>query len=91
MNKREELDLFLLRADELIDSKYILASKKIENLLKSIANSETLLSIFKNCLKDLILNDETLKTAKTFKMDVKNKLEESWNEKFVSDRIYGMW
>ena len=41
-----------MRADELIDSKYILASKKIENLLKSIANSETLLAIFKNCLKD---------------------------------------
>ena len=36
MNKREELDLFLLRADELIDSKYILASKKIENLLGTL-------------------------------------------------------
>lgn len=58
MAKREELDLFLLRADELIDSKYILASKKIENLLKSIANSETLLAIFKNCLKDFDYEQE---------------------------------
>ena len=52
MTKREELDLFLLRADELILSQYILADIKIVNLLKSIASSETLLALFKNCLTD---------------------------------------
>lgn len=50
MTKKEELDLFLLRCDELIESKYIIANIKIINLLKSIANSETLLAIFKSCL-----------------------------------------
>lgn len=52
MTKREELDLFVLRANELIDSKYILADVKIVNLLKVIASSETLLALFKNCLTD---------------------------------------
>ena len=41
LTKREELDLFLERAQEFIDSKYILADIKIVNLLKSIANSKT--------------------------------------------------
>ena len=50
MTKREELELFLLRADEFIDAKYILADIKIVNLLKAIAGSDTLLAIFKNCL-----------------------------------------
>jgi hypothetical protein len=50
MSKREELDLFLTRADEFIESKYILADVKIINLLKSIASSDTLIAIFKNCL-----------------------------------------
>lgn len=50
MNKREELDLFLERANELIDSAYILADVKIANLLKSIASSDTLMAIFQNCL-----------------------------------------
>ena len=50
MTKREELDLFLLRADEFIEGKYILADVKIINLLKAIASSDTLLAIFKNCL-----------------------------------------
>ena len=52
MNKREELNLFLERADELIDSKYILADIKIVNLLKAIAGSDTLIALFKNCLTD---------------------------------------
>ena len=52
MTKLEELNLFTLRADELIESKYILADIKIVNLLKSIASSETLLAIFKNSLTD---------------------------------------
>lgn len=50
MTKREELNLFLLRADEFIEGKYILADIKIVNLLKSIAGSDTLIAIFKNCL-----------------------------------------
>lgn len=52
MAKREELDNFLARADEFIDSQYILADVKIVNLLKSIATSNTLLALFKNCLTD---------------------------------------
>ena len=38
MTIREELDAFIERADELIDSKYILADIKIVNLLKAIAS-----------------------------------------------------
>ena len=52
MSKREELDLFIEKADELIDSKYILADVKIASLLKTIAASDTLLALFKNCLTD---------------------------------------
>lgn len=52
MTKREELEIFIERADELINSKYILADIKIVNLLKSIAVSDTLLALFKNCLTD---------------------------------------
>ena len=52
MTKKEELDLFLERAQEFIDSKYILADIKIVGLLKAIASSETLIAIFKNCLTD---------------------------------------
>ncbi len=52
MTKREELDFFVARANELIDSKYILADVKIVNLLKAIANSDTLIALFKNCLTD---------------------------------------
>ena len=52
MTKKEELDLFLEKAQELIDSKYILADIKIVGLLKAIASSDTLIAIFKNCLTD---------------------------------------
>ncbi len=52
MTIRKELDAFIERADELIDSKYILADIKIVNLLKAIASSDTLLALFKNCLTD---------------------------------------
>ena len=52
MTKKEELDLFLMHAQELVDSKYILADVKIVNLLKSIASSDTLIALFKNCLTD---------------------------------------
>lgn len=50
MDKNEELALFTLKADELIDSKYIIADIKILGLLKAIAASDTLVAIFKNCL-----------------------------------------
>lgn len=50
MNKSEELNNFLLRTDELMNSKYIVADIKIVHLLKTIAGSETLLALFKSCL-----------------------------------------
>ncbi len=50
MTKSEELRVFIERADELINSKYILADIKIVNLLKAIASSDTLIALFKNCL-----------------------------------------
>lgn len=52
MAVREELDAFIERADEFIDSKYILADIKIVNLLKTIAQSDILVALFKNCLTD---------------------------------------
>ena len=52
MSKREELEVFLERADELIKSQYIVAGVKLANMLKAIANSETLLALFKNCLAE---------------------------------------
>ncbi len=52
LTKREELDLFLTSAQDLIESKYILADIKIVNLLKAIASSNTLIALFKNCLTD---------------------------------------
>ena len=52
MTKASELNEFLIRCDELIESKYILADVKIVNLLKSIAASETLIALFKSCLTD---------------------------------------
>ncbi len=50
MDRREELDLFLQKADELIDGKYIIADMKIVGLLKAIAASDALVALFKNCL-----------------------------------------
>ena len=52
MTIREELDLFIDRTDEFVESKYILADIKIVNILKAIASSETLIALFKNCLTD---------------------------------------
>lgn len=51
MTKREELDNFLEKINELIESSYVLADIKIANILKSIALSDTLLAVFKNCLE----------------------------------------
>ena len=56
MTKKEELDLFLKRTDEFVEAKYILADIKIVNILKSIALSETLIALFKNCLTDFDYN-----------------------------------
>ena len=52
MSKREELYVFLERADEMMSCQYIVAGHKLANLLKSIANSETMLALFKNCLAE---------------------------------------
>ncbi len=52
MTIREELDVFIVRADDFINSKYILADIKIVNLLKAIASSNMLIALFKNCLTD---------------------------------------
>jgi len=52
LTKREELNAFIIRADELMGSQYILANVKIVNLLKTIACSDTLVAIFKSCLTD---------------------------------------
>lgn len=74
---REELDIFVERADELIDSKYILADIKIVNLLKAIASSDTLIALFKNCLADF---DYSLAQKKYF---VKSKYLSSDKGEFV--------
>ena len=50
MDKKEQLNAFISAGEDLILSKYILADVKIANLLKAIAQSETLLALFKNCL-----------------------------------------
>ncbi len=52
MTKREELDLFLERGEELVNGKYILADVKLASFLKTIALSDTLLALFKNCFTD---------------------------------------
>ena len=52
MTKAEQLNVFIERADEFINAKYILADVKLVSLLKSIAASETLVALFKNCLTD---------------------------------------
>lgn len=74
MTKREELDNFAARADEVVAGKYILADIKIVNLLKSIAASDTLVALFKNCLTDFDYNK-----AKT-KYLVKNPLSDDKGE-----------
>lgn len=50
MEREQELNLFLEKADEVISSKYILANVKIVNLLRAIATSQSLVAIFKSCL-----------------------------------------
>ena len=79
MTKREELDAFLSRADELIESKYILADIKIVNLLKSIAASDTIVALFKNCLADF----DYYKASKKYL--VKSSIAEGKGEFFLPD------
>ncbi len=57
MDRKEELSLFLEKADDLINCKYILADTKIVALLKSIACSETLLAILQCSLNAFNFNE----------------------------------
>ncbi len=59
LTKIDDLNLFIEKADEFINAKYILADVKLASVLKSIASSETLVALFKNCLTDF--NYETAK------------------------------
>ena len=52
MGMKEELNLFIQKGEEFVSSKYILADIKIVNLLKSIASSNALVALFRNCLTD---------------------------------------
>lgn len=60
--KGEDFELLLTRLDEFSESKYIIADIKIVNLLKAVAQSETLLEIFKESLEDFDFN----KAIKTY-------------------------
>ncbi len=52
MTKVEELAVFNAKAQDLLESKYILADIKIAHLLQAIASSDMLMALFKNCLVD---------------------------------------
>ena len=52
MTKRDELERFSSRLKELSESGYILADVRLVALLKTIAYSESLLALFKNCMSD---------------------------------------
>ena len=52
MNIKDELNLFLLKTDELLSSKYILAEVKIVGVLKAIAASKTIMDIVRGSLKN---------------------------------------
>ena len=49
---REQIDLFLQRCDEVMQSKFILADSKISELLKSIAASDLLYAFFREITRD---------------------------------------
>ena len=49
---REQIDLFLRRCDEVMQSKFILADTKIGDLLKSIASSDLLYAFFREITRD---------------------------------------
>lgn len=52
MNIKDELHLFLLKTDELLTSKYILAEIKIVGVLKAIASSKTIMDVVRGSLKN---------------------------------------
>lgn len=56
MDRKEELSLFLEKADDLINCKYILADTKIVALLKAIASSQTILAVLQCSLNDFDFN-----------------------------------
>ena len=60
MKQTEELELFLQKADDLLQSKYVLADIKIINLLKAIASSETILNVIKSSLDNFDYQKEKL-------------------------------
>lgn len=49
---REQIDLFLQRCDEVMQSKFILADTKIGDLLKAIASSDLLYAFFREITRD---------------------------------------
>lgn len=49
---REQIDLFLRRCDELMQSKFIIADTKIGELLQAIAASDLLYAFFRDITKD---------------------------------------
>lgn len=57
-----DLEDFYQKCDELIESKLILADKKISNLLKTIASSKDLCKLFEYCLRDFDYKIEFLKS-----------------------------
>ena len=52
MKIKDQLNLFLLKTDELLSSKYILAEIKIVGVLKAIASSKTIMDIVRGSLKN---------------------------------------
>ena len=54
LTKNAELNAFIKSAEDLFESKYILADVKIVALLKSIAVSNSMVAILKSCLKDFV-------------------------------------
>ncbi len=52
MDIKDELHLFLLKTDELLTSKYILAEIKVVGVLKAIASSKTIMDIVRGSLKN---------------------------------------
>ena len=52
INSNEDLALFLSRCDELLASQFILGEEKIRNLLKSVANCESIVECIKENLID---------------------------------------
>lgn len=50
MDKNTELEIFLQKTNDLLESKYIVADIKVIGVLKAIAASDTMVAIFKNCL-----------------------------------------